>query len=75
MPAAVDQRLRLHEPLREGDTNKQTVGCRHTSPDICSKNLLVNVCAFARTDGMCMSPPARWSKQYERLLQLRRPTE
>lgn len=33
-------------PLREGDTEIQTVGCRHTNPDICAKNGLHGKCAL-----------------------------
>lgn len=58
----------FHSPLQPGDTDTQTVGCRHTKPDICAKHSLQNVCAFVREDGMCMSPPASWAKQYKKLL-------
>jgi hypothetical protein len=61
------QALRFHEPLLEGDTEKQTVGCRHTNPAICAKNAMTSVCAFARPDGMCLSPPATWAKQFHKL--------
>lgn len=64
------QARRFHEPLVEGDTASQTVGCRHTNPDICAKHLLPSVCAFARADGMCLAPSSSWSKQYEKLRQL-----
>jgi len=61
------QALRFHAPLLPGDTDKQTVGCRHTNPDICSKNSMASVCAFAREDGMCLAPPATWAKQFVKL--------
>ena len=61
------QSLRFHEPLLPGDTEKQTVGCRHTNPDICAKNAMPAVCAFARADNMCLAPPATWSKQFHKL--------
>lgn len=57
----------FHAPLNDGDTDKQTVGCRHTNPDICAKNAMPNVCAFVRSDGVCMAPPASWKKQYFKL--------
>jgi len=57
----------FHEPLKDGDTEKQTVGCRHTNPDICAKNMMPNKCAFARPDGICMAPPVSWKKQYAKL--------
>lgn len=62
------QSLRFHEPLVEGDSPTQTVGCRHTNPDICAKNAMPSVCAFARANGVCMAPPATWPKQYQKLL-------
>jgi hypothetical protein len=61
------QARRFHEPLLEGDTETTTIGCRHTNPDICSKNSLDRVCAFARPDGVCLAPPATWAKQFRRL--------
>jgi len=56
-----------HEPLREGDSAEQTVGCRHTSPDICKKHSMPGVCAFVRDDGVCLSPPLSWPEQFKRL--------
>lgn len=58
---------RFHAPLLPQDSDMQTVGCRHTNPDICSKHSLPKVCAFARADGLCLAPPATWAKQYRRL--------
>ncbi|MDD3002053.1 MAG: hypothetical protein PHF29_09900 [Candidatus Riflebacteria bacterium] len=57
-----------HAPLRKGDTANQTVGCRHTNPSICSKNLLDDVCAFVRADSLCLAPPKSWKKQYQKLI-------
>lgn len=57
-----------HLPLRSFDTETATEGCRHTNPDICAKHSMPDVCAFVREDGMCMSPPASWPKQYIKLL-------
>lgn len=57
-----------HLPLKKSDTETTTEGCRHTNPDICAKHSLQDVCAFVREDGMCMSPPASWPKQYKKLL-------
>jgi hypothetical protein len=57
----------FHEPLKPGDTPEKTVGCRHTNPNICSKNMLPNVCAFVRADKMCLYPPRSWKKQYTKL--------
>ena len=58
---------RYHLPLEPADSEAQTVGCRHTDPRICSKNALEKVCALVRTDGMCLSPPASWPKQFRKL--------
>jgi hypothetical protein len=57
----------FHAPLHSQDTPTQTVGCRHTQPDICAKNRMPKVCAFARTDGMCLAPPQSWPKQFAKL--------
>jgi len=43
------------------------VGCRHTNPDICAKVDLPALCAFARPDGICLAPSAKWPKQYDLL--------
>ena len=48
------------------DTENETFGCRHTNPNICSKNMLPNKCAFASVDKMCRIPPISWKKIYKR---------
>ena len=58
---------RYHLPLQPGDTESQTVGCRHSHPDVCSKHSLETVCAFARADEMCLSPAASWAKRFRKL--------
>ncbi len=63
------QARRFHEALLPDDTEIQTVGCRHTSPNWCAKNGLAKVCAFARADGMCTAPPSSWIKQFSKLRQ------
>lgn len=55
----------FHAPLKPKDTETQTVGCRHTNPDICAKNRLPKVCAFVRGDGICLAPPQSWPKQFK----------
>lgn len=57
----------FHAPLKEEDTETQTVGCRHTNPDICAKNQLPGKCAFVTSDGMCYAPPRSWPKQFKKL--------
>lgn len=61
----------FHAPLAAGDTPSQTVGCRHTNPDICAKHSMAKVCAFARPDGLCLAPPASWPKQFKNLQERR----
>ncbi len=57
----------FHAPLHPLDTEKQTHGCRHTCPDICSKYHMPKVCAFARADNICLAPPMSWPKQFQKL--------
>jgi len=54
-------------PLHKLDTAKQTYGCRHTNPDMCSKNRMPKVCAFSRADNICQAPTWAWVKQFEKL--------
>ena len=56
-----------HAPLHPLDTETQTVGCRHTQPDICAKNGLPKVCALVRPDKTCYAPPQSWPKQFQKL--------
>jgi len=57
----------FHAPLNPKDSEHQTLGCRHTNPDICSKHDLLSVCAFVRPDGICLAPPRTWPKQFQKL--------
>jgi hypothetical protein len=61
------QKDAFHAPLHPIDTEKQTFGCRHTNPIICSRHNLPTVCAFAKEDNICLAPPTSWAKQYEKL--------
>jgi hypothetical protein len=61
----VNNKAAFHAPLHPSDTEKQTFGCRHTNPDICAKYHMPNVCAFARADKICTSPPVSWPKQFQ----------
>jgi hypothetical protein len=58
---------RYYLPLQPGDTESQTVGFRHSHPDVCSKHSLETVCAFVRADEMCLSPAASWAKRFRKL--------
>ena len=64
---SLPQAKKFHAPLQQGDTTQRTVGCRHTSPDICGNNGLHDVCAFVRHDCMCKRPPRSWAKQFRKL--------
>lgn len=57
----------FNAPLHELDTETQTYGCRQKNPDICSNNMLDNICAFARADHICKKPSRSWKKQYNKL--------
>jgi hypothetical protein len=56
-----------HAPLYPLDSATQTVGCRHTNPNICANNSLQGICAFVRKDNICLKPPRTWRKQFEKL--------
>jgi hypothetical protein len=57
----------FHAPLNAKDNERQTVGCRHTNPDICAKNRMPKRCAFVNPDGICYAPPVSWPKQFQKL--------
>jgi hypothetical protein len=57
----------LNDPLHPNDSEDKTYGCRHSNPDICGKNSMLNVCAFVREDGICLEPLKSWKKQYRKL--------
>ena len=57
----------FNAPLHPLDSEKQTFGCRHSTPNNCAKHSLPGVCAFVRKDNICLSPPTTWKKQYQRL--------
>jgi hypothetical protein len=61
------QAQRFHEPLVEGESPRQTAGCRHRSPNTCSKHSMASACALVRADDICLAPPGSWPKQFERL--------
>ena len=61
------QSKRFHAPLRDGDTQEVTLGCRHTNPDICRSNSMPGSCAFAQSDGICRTPPKSWPRQFAKL--------
>jgi hypothetical protein len=54
-------------PLTEHDTELQTLGCRHSNPDICKNNATPDKCAFVRDDGICLLPPQSWKNIFAKL--------
>ena len=60
-------RVSFKAPLRLGDTETMTVGCRANNSGICKNNGIPGVCAFEREDGMCHMPSKAWKKQYLKL--------
>lgn len=60
--------VKFNAPLNKLDTESQTYGCRQNNPEICKKNGLIDVCAFAREDGICKSPSSAWARQYLKLI-------
>lgn len=69
MSASTTELLRAHAPLQDGDRADRTVGCRQSQPNACGRNSLASVCAFARSDGICLAPPTSWKRQYASLFQ------
>ena len=57
-------------PLNPQDSSCQTYGCRYQNPDNCMNNSMEEVCAFVRADNICLNPPSRWARQYEKLLKI-----
>lgn len=49
------------------DSEAQTIGCRHSSPDICRNNATPGKCAFVREDNVCLMPPRSWPKIWAEL--------
>lgn len=64
-----EQKKAFNAPLRRGETENRTIGCRHTNPDICASAYLPNVCAFSRKDGICVHPGRGWKRKYKELKQ------
>ena len=58
------------DPLKPQDSPHQTYGCRCQKPNNCMNNSMENICAFVRTNNICLKPPTGWAKQYEKLLKI-----
>ena len=57
-------------PLNPQDSPRQTYGCRCRNPNNCANHSMEDVCAFVTADTICLKPPKRWAKQYEKLLKI-----
>jgi hypothetical protein len=56
--------LRQFAPIQPGETESQTIGCRHSNKLTCGRNGIPCVCALVREDGMCLAPPSSWVRLY-----------
>ena len=56
-------------PLIDGESKTKTIGCRHSNPDNCYRNMMPAVCAFCRSDNICLSPPKSWNKLFDELVE------
>jgi len=54
-------------PLNPVETLEQTLGCRHSNPDICRNNMTPKKCAFVRDDNICLMPARSWKKIFKEL--------
>ena len=59
--------IKPNAPLISQDSPDQTYGCRHNTPNTCSKNSMENVCAFVTADNICFKPPIGWAVKYKKL--------
>lgn len=60
--------FKFNAPLHKADAPDKTYGCRAYNPNICSNADIPQICAFVRSDGMCMKPSRAWKKQFYKLL-------
>lgn len=59
--------IKFDAPLRAGDTEYQTFGCRANNPSICKNAYMNGVCAFCTADRICRKPTNAWKRQYLKL--------
>jgi hypothetical protein len=55
---------RFDPPVQPGETDAQTIGCKHSNKLNCGRNGMPKVCALVREDGMCLAPPSSWVRYY-----------
>ena len=60
-------KLDQRRPLEPEDTELQTLGCRHSNPDICRNNATPKKCAFVLDDNICTMVPRTWKQIYYEL--------
>jgi hypothetical protein len=60
-------KLDQKRPLSPHDTEWETLGCRHSNPDICRNHSTEGKCAFVREDERCLLVPRSWKKLFKEL--------
>jgi hypothetical protein len=68
-PEVREMKVDQWRPLSAQDTESQTLGCRHSNPDICRNHSTPKKCAFVRDDGLCLLPPRSWKDIFHKLKQ------
>jgi hypothetical protein len=53
-----------NKPLHPRDTPLETFECRRAEPIYCKNYRLPKVCAWVRSDKMCLCPPVGWEKRF-----------
>ena len=66
----ISLQIEIGASLNPQDSPRQTYGCRHRNPNNCASNSMENVCAFVTANNICLKPPTRWARQYEKLLKI-----
>jgi len=61
---SVDRSLDQWRALEPEESEQQTLGCRHSNPNICRNNATPGKCAFVRKDNICQLPPKSWKRIY-----------
>lgn len=56
--------FKITDPLKKGDTESQTFGCRHKDPEFCKFIDNSQYCAFAKQDCTCLKPSISWKKHF-----------
>jgi hypothetical protein len=67
LPRSTKLKVDQWRDLSAQDNLLQTLGCRHSSPDICRNHSTPGKCAFVRKDQLCLLPPRSWKGIYQRL--------